>query len=312
MPLSEASFPPLADLAARMQLDSPGSPRSPFAGAPAVRDLAEEAGFPYLLSQSGQAGGVRMDLEDEHNEHNWSQASYSDAESAASSIGRRSAASSSLSSIGRGRPRPPPTHREGVSFASPVPASPDRINHHNPWRKEEDKRLIQLVAAQGPRQWSVIAQILNIGRTGKQCRERWDPATPPAPRPASLKYLSHCHRCMGARARRWLNHLSPDVQSPGEWTEQEDSKLRDLVEKYRGSLSIPWSKIGKMFPGRTAAWSKVPSEFRGWGCSRSQKQPVRPPAAPERDPPACSELPSKPERRALATWMPKRGSCGSA
>ena len=69
-------------------------------------------------------------------------------------------------------------------------------------------------------------------------------------------------------------HLSPDVQNPrAPWTEQEESKLHDLVEQYRGSSSwlskdsssIPWSKVAKMLPGRTAAWSKVPSEFRVQG-----------------------------------------------
>ena len=101
-PFGEVNLPPLADLA-RMQLVSPRSLRSPFAGAPAVRDLAEEAGFPYLVSQAGQAGGEGMDLEEEHchSEHSWSQPSHSDAESAASFIGGRSVASSSLSSIGR-------------------------------------------------------------------------------------------------------------------------------------------------------------------------------------------------------------------
>ena len=102
-PFGEVNLPPLADLA-RMQLDSPRSLGSPFAGAPAVRDLAGEAGFPYLVSQAGQAGGVGMDLENEQweqSEHSWSQPCYSDAESAASSIGGRSVASSSLSSIGR-------------------------------------------------------------------------------------------------------------------------------------------------------------------------------------------------------------------
>ena len=55
LPLGVASRPPLADLAARMQLDSPVSLRT------TARDLAEEAGFPYLLSQAGQAGqGISM------------------------------------------------------------------------------------------------------------------------------------------------------------------------------------------------------------------------------------------------------------
>ena len=186
LPLGAASLPPLANLAARMQLDSPGSLRT------TARDLAEEAGFPYLLSQTGQAGqGIRMDVEDERSEHSeqsWSQPSYSDAESAPSSIGGRSAAPSSLSSIGRAdksralfsrRPRPPPLHREGGSSASPVPASPDVINqedttcrHNRKWREEEDQRLIQIVEDKGPQQWSTIAQTLNIDRTGKQCRER--------------------------------------------------------------------------------------------------------------------------------------------
>ena len=41
-----------------------------------------------------------------------------------------------------------------------------------PWTKEEDDRVVELVAKYGPKRWSLIAKHLR-GRIGKQCRERY-------------------------------------------------------------------------------------------------------------------------------------------
>lgn len=133
------------------------------------RDLAKEAGFPHLLYTS-QAQGSSMELDDEHSEQ---PSPYSDAESAASLLGGWSAAQSEaaprLSSIERANkfPRPPPTQGERAdSSAFAARASP------RPWSAEEDQRLIQLVEERGPKHWSEIAQLLNTGMGGRQCRER--------------------------------------------------------------------------------------------------------------------------------------------
>jgi hypothetical protein len=40
-----------------------------------------------------------------------------------------------------------------------------------PWLKEEDDRVIELVAKYGLKKWSLISSHLK-GRLGKQCRER--------------------------------------------------------------------------------------------------------------------------------------------
>lgn len=39
------------------------------------------------------------------------------------------------------------------------------------WLPSEDRRIVELVAQYGARQWAVIASHID-GRTGKQCRER--------------------------------------------------------------------------------------------------------------------------------------------
>jgi len=41
------------------------------------------------------------------------------------------------------------------------------------WETEEDEKIIKLVKIHGPNNWSKIAQELETGRIGKQCRERW-------------------------------------------------------------------------------------------------------------------------------------------
>jgi hypothetical protein len=133
------------------------------------RDLVEEAGFPHLLYTS-QAQGSSMELDDEHSEQ---PSPYSDAESAASSLGgwsaAQSAASPRLSSIGRAdKFRRPPTQGERAGSRSAFPArAPPR-----PWSAEEDQRLIPLVEERGPKHWSEIAQLLNTDKGGTQCRKR--------------------------------------------------------------------------------------------------------------------------------------------
>ena len=48
----------------------------------------------------------------------------------------------------------------------------DRKVSKRPWSKEEDEKVVQLVAVHGAKNWPVIANHLP-GRVGKQCRERY-------------------------------------------------------------------------------------------------------------------------------------------
>jgi hypothetical protein len=57
---------------------------------------------------------------------------------------------------------------------------------------------------------------MGYGRSGKQCRERYQ------------------------------NHLRPEINK-GEWTEDEDK----FVVEMKDSLGTQWAKIAKLLPGRS-------------------------------------------------------------
>ncbi|PHT72198.1 hypothetical protein T459_22983 [Capsicum annuum] len=83
-----------------------------------------------------------------------------------------------------------------------------------PWTREEDDKIIELVAKYGPIKWSVIAKSLP-GRIGKQCRERWH------------------------------NHLNPNIKKDA-WTLEEERALID-AHRIHGNK---WAEIAKVLPGR--------------------------------------------------------------
>lgn len=85
----------------------------------------------------------------------------------------------------------------------------------NKWTSDEDAQMLALIRAHGIQHWGLIAEKL-IGRTGKQCRERWH------------------------------NQLDPAINKQP-WTEEEEFVLLDAHNKYGNR----WADIAKCLPGRT-------------------------------------------------------------
>ena len=94
-------------------------------------------------------------------------------------------------------------------------ASKDGKRIRIPFTKEEDEKIKQLVQTYGCRQWCYISSFIP-GRTPKQCRDRYS------------------------------NYLVPGLMN-GQWTPRED----ELLTKLYLNLGPKWSKIQKLFPGRS-------------------------------------------------------------
>jgi hypothetical protein len=104
----------------------------------------------------------------------------------------------------------------------PMPAQelldphPQTVTGRTPWTEQEDIQLNSLVELHGSKAWTKIASVL-VGRTSKQCRERW------------------------------INRVNPELNITP-WTPEELDILTSAYEE----MGSKWSRIEQRLPGRSA------------------------------------------------------------
>jgi hypothetical protein len=89
---------------------------------------------------------------------------------------------------------------------------------------EEDDKLARAVKQLGCKDWVAVAALVP-GRTSSQCRKRWACFLDPANNVAIKRLAAERE----AKPRADLPQKDLPV---GEWTAQEDAKLRAAVQKY--------------------------------------------------------------------------------
>ncbi|TXG68373.1 hypothetical protein EZV62_003308 [Acer yangbiense] len=95
-------------------------------------------------------------------------------------------------------------------------ASMKREVNKGAWTAEEDRKLAEVIAIQGPKKWKTIAVKAGLNRCGKSCR------------------------------LRWMNYLRPNIKR-GNISDQEE----DLILRLHKLLGNRWSLIAGRLPGRT-------------------------------------------------------------
>jgi hypothetical protein len=89
------------------------------------------------------------------------------------------------------------------------------------WTSDEDTKLKNAVRTHGSKNWVAIAALVP-GRTRIQCNDRWREA--------------------------YLSNIDPTTARTGEWTSDEDTKLKNAVQTHGGKK---WVAIAALVPGRT-------------------------------------------------------------
>nr|APY20264.1 MYB type transcriptional factor R4 [Pyrus betulifolia] len=136
------------------------------------------------------------------------------------------------------------------------------------WTKDEDAKLRSAVETLGEGNWQAVASALG-GRAGTQCSNRWKKSLHPTKKregrwtPEEDKRLKVAQMLFGPKnwnktaqfvpgrtqsqcRDRYVNSLEPSLNY-GEWTEEEDSRLRAAIEEH----GYCWSKVAACVPRRT-------------------------------------------------------------
>lgn len=88
------------------------------------------------------------------------------------------------------------------------------------WSKEDDIRLTEIMKKyKSPRDWEPVAKEHGMGKTAKECHERW------------------------------IRYLKPGVRK-GQWTDQEDAIVTEAVTTSSEQPFTRWSDLAQQLPGR--------------------------------------------------------------
>jgi len=134
------------------------------------------------------------------------------------------------------------TSQQALEGASSAPrASYDRGHKKSSWTEEEDRVVMAHVQHFGNWKWSKCAEYL-VGRSGKQCRERWH------------------------------NHLDPNINK-NPWSDAEHAIFVDSHTKFGNQ----WALIAQFLPGRTDnavknRWNNMRAKATGERSSGKKKR----------------------------------------
>ncbi|KAL9247899.1 hypothetical protein vseg_021279 [Gypsophila vaccaria] len=135
------------------------------------------------------------------------------------------------------------------------------------WTEDEDAQLRSAVESFGESNWQAVASMLE-GRTGPQCSNRWKKTLHPTRekvgkwsddedkrlKVAATLFGKSWHRIaqfvpgrtQSQCRERWVNILDPSLKR-GEWTKEEDLKLKEAVAEH----GYYWSRVAACVPLRT-------------------------------------------------------------
>ncbi|XP_068642426.1 uncharacterized protein [Aristolochia californica] len=141
---------------------------------------------------------------------------------------------------------------------------------HNPWTRQEDKKLLSFIQERGIYNWIEIATLLGASRTPCQCLIRYQRSLNgysvnkdwTKDEDAQLRAVvgalgeddwqliaSHLKGRTGRQCyERWLKALHPSRKRVGRWTVDEDKHLKVSVLLFGAKT---WQKIARFVPGRT-------------------------------------------------------------
>lgn len=112
----------------------------------------------------------------------------------------------------------------GIEYAPYSPSSVEQEYAVTPktgrWTKHEDELLRQAVTDYGPKSWKRISEAaFDARRSDVQCLHRWQKV------------------------------LKPGLKK-GQWTEEEDNRVRQEVRKMGGAVNVKWSAVALHLTGR--------------------------------------------------------------